>query len=325
MKYYRPPKLESWKGRDDGPNARRFHQAVRCVDLDRHASAAVDRIAIVGFACDAGIKRNHGRVGAAEGPVALRSALAKIPLHMRNDWEFLDVGDIICVGDDLEVAQQSLAAVIVRLVQANCRPIVLGGGHEVAWAHYQGLVKARPEQRIGIVNFDAHFDLRPLLPGGKGSSGSSFLQIAQERASQKKRFDYLCLGIQKFGNTAALFETARELGVITILSDVIQQDVRGRVLAQLDQLISVTDSLYVTLCMDVFAAAFAPGVSAPQPLGLSPQLVLPLLLYLAASGKVAGFDIAEVSPALDHDGMTAALGAMLIAQFIHSSPEMKKK
>ena len=53
--------------------------------------------------------------------------------------------------------------------------IVIGGGHETAWGHFQGL--AHPNKDIAILNFDAHFDLRPLINGQLGSSGTPFRQI----------------------------------------------------------------------------------------------------------------------------------------------------
>ena len=60
------------------------------------------------------------------------------------------------------------------------------------------------------------------------------------------------------------------------------------------------------------ASAFVPGVSAPQPLGMHPETVLRLLKHVLASGKVAGFDIAEVAPRFDHDGATAKVAAILV-------------
>ena len=59
-------------------------------------------------------------------------------------------------------------------------PVVLGGGHEVAFGTYLGLARisrsAHPGDRIGILNLDAHFDLRP---GPVPSSGTPFRQIAE--------------------------------------------------------------------------------------------------------------------------------------------------
>jgi formiminoglutamase len=63
---HRPADLALWTGRvdgEEGPRALRWHQAVRAL-LD----GAAPGTALLGFACDAGVARNHGRTGAAEGP-----------------------------------------------------------------------------------------------------------------------------------------------------------------------------------------------------------------------------------------------------------------
>lgn len=316
---YTPPDPNLWRGRDDGPHAPRFHQIVCCEELSSLPTKADQgrQVAIIGFACDVGVRRNQGRPGAVEGPKALRQALGKTPVLLDPSWRMSDVGDVTARGDDLEGAQQALAETVTRLLEQKYLPIVLGGGHEVAWGHYQGICAAHPNSRIGIVNFDAHYDLRPLLEGDKGSSGTSFLQIAQHRQRRGQRFDYLCIGTQRLCNTRAAHDTAAQLGAVIVPAEVVRQDAKERMITQLDTFISSCDVVYVTLCMDVFAAAFAPGVSAPQPLGLYPHQLLPFLQFLAGSGKMVGFDVAEIAPALDCDNMTATLGAALIAEVIH--------
>ena len=65
----------------------------------------------------------------------------------------------------------------------------LGGGHEIAWASYQGIAAAfagnRKLERLGIVNFEAHFELRQPEHPGRGRSGTPFLQIAEARATAR--------------------------------------------------------------------------------------------------------------------------------------------
>ena len=121
---------------------------------------------------------------------------------------FYDVGDIACENSDLETAQHALGQVVAHLLNQKIFPIVLGGGHETAWGHFQGIEAAFPESDCAIINFDAHFDLRPLSDDNKGSSGTPFSQIAASRQAQGLPFDYTCFGIQQTGNTASLFEKA---------------------------------------------------------------------------------------------------------------------
>ena len=79
--------------------------------------------------------------------------------------------------------------------------------------------------------------------------------------------------------------------------------------------------MYLSLSLDVFSPAFAPGVSSIQPLGLNPWHVIPLLRQAAASGKVVSYDIVEHAPRYDIDHRTAKLAATLIYEIIHHHHE----
>ena len=68
--------VEGWSGRIDLPedaSTRRWHQWVRTP-----LPGAAPGVAVLGFACDEGVRRNHGRTGAADGPAALRSRLVSV-------------------------------------------------------------------------------------------------------------------------------------------------------------------------------------------------------------------------------------------------------
>ncbi|MDP1836260.1 MAG: formimidoylglutamase [Chlamydiales bacterium] len=316
---YRPTVPITWQGRRDGPDATRYHEVVKVIDLRANVPVLNPHdIVLLGFACDEGIRRNQGRVGAGAGPASLRQALGKLPFLVAGNPAFYDLGDIACEDGNLEGAQQALADIVSDLVRQGVRPIVLGGGHEVVWGHYQGLIQTRCSHNLGALNFDAHYDLRPLMDGSLGNSGTSFTQIALEREKAKMPFDYLCIGVQHLGNTQALSETVQKLGVKSVGADVIHLEGISKAIEAIDQQLQRCDCMYVTLCMDVFAAAFAPGVSAPQPLGLTPWEVQPLLQHIASSKKMLTFNVAELSPGYDPDNRTAALAAAMVATVIES-------
>ena len=98
------------------------------------------------------------------------------------------------------------------------------GGHETAWASFQGLEKFIKNKdqispRIGIINFDAHFDLRSfesVHSDVRPSSGTPFNQIAHFCSSHGWPFQYACLGVSRTSNTEALFERANNLKVLYI-------------------------------------------------------------------------------------------------------------
>lgn len=302
--------MSLWAGREDPePDSLRWHQVI--TPLKRSSPSGV---ALIGFASDAGVARNQGRVGAADGPRALRRALA--PLAWHRTAPVYDAGDVHCHGNtDLEPAQQRLAERVANVLQAGHLPLVMGGGHEVAFGSWSGLAhhleaqgEARP--RVGIINLDAHFDLRD--PGHVRSSGTPFAQIAAECNTRGWPFRYACLGVSRASNTRALFTRARELNVLVREDheiDVLRLDA---IVRDLQRFMSRCDYLYLTVDLDVLPAAEAPGVSAPAARGVALALLEPLLDAVRDSGKLRLADVAELNPSFDIDGRTAKAAARLI-------------
>ncbi len=307
--YQKPTTL--WVGRNDTPKGRLF-QHIQSLDC-QHLPDKLPKKSIVflGFACDEGVKRNLGRPGAAKGPESLRQALSNTPLAVNNSYYFWDAGDVICPNQDLETAQHTLGKITAQLRQRRAHVIVLGGGHEVAFGHFQGLIEQRG---LDVINFDAHFDCRPLLPNQLGSSGTGFRQMHDYCQENKISWRYACLGVQPFGNTTDLFDYATSINAYFCLAEEIVQ--KPQVIQEaLSRWLESSQRIYLTLCLDVFAQADAPGVSAPQPMGLSPHNVLPFFRQILHSGKVIGFDVAELNPLHDYDSQTAKLGAYFIAEY----------
>jgi formiminoglutamase len=323
---YLPPDPTVWQGRTDIPVDSCFYQHMQLLNLlsQKPEKSSPAAFAIVGFKCDEGVQRDLGRTGAFEGPTAIRQRLAKLPVQKPNIVVY-DAGNVICTDHDLEASQEALAQVIAILLEHNLRPIILGGGHEVAWGHYQGIAHAYPhERRLGIINFDAHFDLYPLHPSHRGSATTAFYQIAEAHRAEKRHFDYNCIGIQHAGNIRQSFDTAKKYNTKMILADELHQGLQEKCFDFVDRVVDENELIYLSLSLDVFSPAFAPGVGSIQPLGLYPWHVLPLVRQAAASGKVISYDIAEHVPRYDIDHRTAKLAATLVYEIIHHHNEHVK-
>ncbi len=305
--------VSGWSGRVDlpeGPTTRRWHQWVR-----EPAAGAAPGVAVLGFASDEGVRRNGGRVGAAEGPAALRAMLSNLPLL--DDTPLYDAGTVDVADGDLEGAQRRYAERLAALLDAGHLPVGLGGGHEIAFATYQGLARHLGERRprVAIVNLDAHFDLRKQE---RSSSGTPFLQAIEHAAALGLPLDYCVYGISASANTRVLFDTANELGVHHVRDDQLGAlDLPTRI-AELQAKLADVDVVYLTICLDVLPHAVAPGVSAPGARGLPLEVVEPLLDAIAATGKVRLMDVAELSPPFDRDHVTARVAARLIHRATHA-------
>lgn len=306
------PDMKLWQGRhdDEGERALRWHEQVRPI----HAAAPHGAV-LLGFACDAGVVRNQGRPGAVEGPAELRRALGN--LAWQHGRPVYDAGDVRCEGDMLEAAQAEYAAVVEKLLAEGHLPIGLGGGHEIAWAAWQGLARwaARQERipRVGVLNFDAHFDLRA---APRGNSGTPFRQIAEDCLARGWDFRYGVLGIAQPSNTEALFDRARELGVVFRLDEEMRPGEVDHIASTLHVFLADVDWLYLTICLDVLPAAYAPGVSAPAALGVDPFVVEAILDIVKTSGKIRLADVAELNPRLDEDQRTSRLAARLVWRLV---------
>ncbi len=324
---YRAPDMTHWSGRVDAREPRaalRWHQVVAPLDLqDPEPSIPRHRRAFcfIGYRYDEGVARNLGRPGAAEGPAAIRQKMANLPVAFSSAIQLLDAGDITGAGGSVEEAQEALAAAVQQVLGLGLFPVILGGGHDLTFGHYLGIRRSLPEKaRLGVVSFDAHFDLRAADAGA--SSGTSFWQIAREREGVGQPFDYLCLGIQPSANTVALFSRARELGVEHVTAEEMAVKGLDEVTAVLDRFHRKVDSVMVTVDADVVSSAFAPGVSAPQPLGLDPETVVRLLKHLLARGGAVSLDVAEVSPRFDSDDKTARVAALVVHALVDTlTPE----
>lgn len=310
---YEPPLQEWWQGRNDGSEAEqlRWWQHIQMwpsiLELPNFLQAPV----LLGFASDEGVARNNGRIGSAEGARYLRKALSNLPVH-NTAISLYDVGTIHCIAGNLEEAQMQLAVATQAILKHNGFPILLGGGHEMAYGHYAGASKYHKEKKLGMVNFDAHFDLRK--PGINGvNSGTSFYQIAKDCQNEKKNFLYQAIGIQESENTTALFQRAEELEAEHILATDFHLLNMEKIKARVLQFLATTDAICLTIDLDVFSASIAPGVSAPAATGiLYDHTFREILKLLANSEKVISLDIAEYNPKYDIDSHTAMLAAQLI-------------
>ncbi|MBY0097141.1 formimidoylglutamase [Mesobacillus maritimus] len=309
---YIHPSEKNWRGRIDSvadPLSFRYHQNVRLAELTNLAidKSATQSFGILGFRCDEGVKRNNGRSGAEDAPDKIKMALAKLPWHLSAEANLYDVGNIKCEEGRMEEAQQELGKAVAKLFEKKVIPIILGGGHETAYGHYLGVRESiGPEAKLGIINIDAHFDMRPY--DEQSSSGTMFKQILDSDPNT----NYFVAGIQPAGNTLSLFDTAKKHRVPYLLEEELTLGDMELIQGQICAFAARQDYIMLTLCTDSISSAYAPGVSAPSPFGLEPKTVRSLIRYIVSSKKLLSFDLSEVNPLCDENNKTVTLAAHLI-------------
>lgn len=255
-------------------------------------------VCFVGYDTDDGVVRNLGRKGAESGSNAIRKAIQSFPqLKGLKVYDYRNLEK-----KSVEEAQKEYSKKIADVLKKGIFPIGLGGGHDIAYGSYLGIRKAHPDKKIGIINFDAHLDMRPYDKGR--TSGTSFKEIMDN----DKNTQYAIVGFQKMGNTERLIKTAEAFNVLILEEECSEESI----IKSLEEFIKKVDIVYVTFCMDVFDASTAPGVSAPVVMGLDPKKGKRLLRFLMETKKVVCVDFAEVNPVYDIDNMTAKLAGCLI-------------
>ena len=306
---YKPGNKSIWKGRQDTGSVRDvWHQVVEVGDLNANIPQGV---CFLGFCSDVGVKRNSGRVGAVDGPDAIRKAMVNLSIHFDEQMHLTDVGDVVVSGDQLENAQKELAGYTLVMFKGESFPILLGGGHEISYAHGKSVVDAFPGKKIGMINFDPHFDLRQYPQGTH--SGSWARQLFEESPN----LHYLPIGTNEAVNIQPMFDLMREKNQSYITMEELLGESMEELTAQINYFMDSVDHVCITLDLDVFSAGVAPGVSAANPYGALPHHIKPLMNGILKSDKVVSFDVAEMNPEFD-DGRTAKLAAGFIYDVVMS-------
>jgi formiminoglutamase len=269
------------------------------------------KVMLVGFPIDEGVRRNGGRVGAADGPAAIRQALFRMTPDPELHAEFIellkstvDLGDLLSSGD-LESDQAALGRILAPHVKRGAIVMILGGGHETSFGHFRGYVDAG--EAVRVLNWDAHPDVRPLRDG-LGHSGSPFRQILEHPSGLCR--GYLAAGLARNAAAKAHLDFLASRGGSWMFKDDLDRRRIGEIFER------ITEATLITFDLDVVDGSAAPGVSAPATAGIHPD---DWLFAAEAAGQnrcVRSMDLVELNPRLDLDGRTARLAAATVWHFL---------
>jgi arginase len=238
--------------------------------------------------------------GAAQAPPAIRKALRSS--HGNSSCECgLEIGtDIILEdGEDLPLTEEDgdpdlISGAVRRSIADGAIPLVLGGDHSISWPVVAAVAAAHGP--VNILHFDAHPDLYDDFEGDPRSHASPFARIMEGGLARR----LVQVGIRTLNRHCR--EQAARFGV---------EIVEMRNFAP-DRVPMPDGPLYISIDLDAFDPAFAPGVSHHEPGGLSLRDTLAVLDRVAA--RVVGADIVEYNPTRDVNGVTAVLAAKLVKE-----------
>lgn len=284
--------------RRDDPNDPRLGEVVRSDPRD----LAEAEVVLLGCPQDEGVRRNRGRPGAAEAPTAIRACFYKLGVAGLSRLRLFDLGDTQIQGT-LEETHALQRRIVARLIGDGKLLISLGGGNDLAYPDLAGL--ADVAGRVLGLNVDAHFDVRADWPANSGTPYRQLLDegfLAPERHAQ--------LGSQPFANSPIYANYLAGLGVPVVSLRAARAEGLEAACARLLQ--PTADAIFWGLDMDVVRAADAPGVSAPNPLGMTGEEFCKVAEIAGAHPRTRLIEITEVNPAFDLDQRTCRLAAVAI-------------
>ncbi|MFN9776785.1 MAG: formimidoylglutamase [Candidatus Kapaibacterium sp.] len=303
---------------------RRFADHIRCAhsySLD-HSVEQKPALAILGVPQHMGVERNGGRAGAALAPSAIREQLSRLTLsnggqEMPQRAVIVDAGNIVCEGLSLEQIHARQFEVVSYLLSVADAVVVLGGGHDTAYPNGRAL--ASQHGSIGVVNIDAHLDVRPLLERGDAilaHSGSPFRLLLEDDDVHIPAGHFTEFGIQPFVAAAHHIQYVRDAGHHVHMLGDIQKIGPAAAFEQTLNAMPDAQALYCSFDLDAIASAFAPGVSAPATDGFTAGEALHFMRIAGGHSRCRLVDIVEGNPLFDADSRTMRLAAQMIAHFV---------
>jgi formiminoglutamase len=268
---------------------------------------------LIGYPDDEGIQINLGRTGAKEAPDKIRQYLYKMTPSCPILKDFLnDLGNLSS-NDSLEKRHEIAAQEVESRLKKGEKVISLGGGHDYGFADGMAFLNIFGDQNPIVINVDAHLDVRTTEFGL--SSGTPFFRLKQKHPD----FCFYELGIQDQCNSIIHKEWAKENGIKILSFEEIVSSGKKPITEILDFLsddILKKRPCFLSIDLDAFSSAYAPGCSQSWATGFEPSDILMLIEILCNRLDIKNLGLYEVSPRLDIDDRTSRLAALLAHRFL---------
>jgi formiminoglutamase len=266
-------------------------------------------IVILGCPQDEGVRRNKGRAGASRAPDEIRKAFYKLT-DFGIGIPIFDLGNAI-VQPSLEETHDLQIEIVRHLIRDGKKIVSLGGGNDISYPDCRALSAEAGAGNLLVFNIDAHFDVRDDVPR---NSGTPYRQLLEEKWILPESFYEI--GWQRQANSAVYFEYLKKLAVNLIGLDEFQiEDFITQIEKNNRQSAIGNRQLFWGFDVDAVRASDAPGVSAPNPIGLTGWEFCRLAELAGSLPNTRVVEFTEVNPGFDIDGRTARLTAIAMHRF----------
>lgn len=254
------------------------------------------KLALVGIPHDA---NSTFLRGPAEAPPLIREQLFSDAFNMWTETGVDLGGDVFFEAGDLDLGEvadvwAAIQDAVCAILDHGLPPICLGGDHAITYPIVKGV--RRRHDRLSILHFDAHPDLYDNFDNNPRSHASPFARIMENHLADR----LVQVGIRTANGHQR--EQAERFGVEMIEMRELSGDLR----------LVFDTPVYVSVDVDGLDPAYAPGVSHPEPGGLSPRQVIDTIQHL--KGRIVGADVVEVNPRRDFHNLTAVVAAKIVKE-----------
>jgi len=312
-----------------------FHLPVALTPEDLKAGKV--EVAVLGAYTD----MSGGMRGAAYGPNAFRNSevyggwgVIDTPhLHVMIDpFKELTVVDYGDAPIDMMSTERSVHAIrdfVRSAVEVEYEPgkhvvpIIIGGDHSLMYPDVAALVDVYGKGNVGVIHFDAHYDAGKYGFGHLINHGMPVYRLIEEGLVPGENF--IQVGLRGYYPDTEAFEWMKEnnfryhtmaeierRGWDAVMEDVILEANSG------------PEYIFISFDIDVLDPAFVPGTGTPEPGGLTPREVFPIVRRLCAESNVVGFELVELNPIADPTYLSA-MNANRIVRECLTGMAMRKK
>jgi agmatinase len=187
-----------------------------------------------------------------------------------------------CQADEVEKDLEAIAAEVAMVLKKNGLPVILGGEHTVTLGALKAIVDSN--KKIGVVQFDAHADLRDSYEDNRLSHACVMRRV------HEMGLPFVQIGIRSLSQEEFRFRRTHDIQSLDA-ADINTAGIPAEVLPW-----DFPEQIYITFDVDCFDAAIMPATGTPEPGGLTWYQVMDLLHRVCANRTVCGFDVVELAP-----------------------------
>lgn len=291
-----------------------------CKSVSSWDGKLVPDVGFLGIPFDKGVA--SARRGASLGPKSVRDALYYYTDYcIEHDVSYssmrmVDLGDVRVDESSFSETHRRVETVLSDLFALRAVILTIGGDHSLGHPIIKAFCKERLKrgQKLGIVDFDSHFDTRS---GWKENSGLWAREILELEGEPVKGDNFAQIGVHGYRYSKYYRDQVEKYGIkfYTPL-DVRREGMESIVSEALKTASDGTDAIYLSVDIDCLDQTFAPGTNSSYPGGLLPLDLMTGVYSVAKHPLTGAMDLMEVAPGLDVGNLTSRMGAEVLLNFL---------